>query len=490
MTMNPSEAARPGASTPPRTAVVIGAGVAGLAAAIRLKEFGAGRVIVLERESQPGGLAISLRYEGVKTDLGPHRIHTEIPEVERFYRDVAGESMIRVVRKSRMRLGDRFIPYPPGVGDLLKGLGPWRLAGFAAGWAADRIAGAFGRLDPTTYEGYMRRSFGSGLYNWLLKPYTEKVWKCPTENLDADAARVRVSAGSLARMTRRLFSLRERKGAETALKEFHYVKGGAETLVRHMADRATSLGAEILLGCEAKGFELEEDRIARILAESPEGAETIGCDAVISTAPLPELAEMARQGGGLDDVALESARSLRYLDMIFVAVIVQREVVSGDTWLYFPGPETIFNRVYEAKAFDPEMAPRDRSVLCAEITCRPGEDAWLEPDDAIARRVVEQLAATGLFRADEVLSRHVHRLRYGYPVYTQRYGQKVDQALAALARIENLVTTGRQGLFNFNNMDHSIYMGLSAAECVCTADRPADKWLGQNEVFRGFRIVD
>ena len=51
--------------------------------------------------------------------------------------------------------------------------------------------------------------------------------------------------------------------------------------------------------------------------------------------------------------------------------------------------------------------------------------------------------------------------------------------------------SGRQGLFNHNNTDHSIYMGLRAADAIAQSpDAPADPWYDTVEEFKHFRIVD
>jgi phytoene dehydrogenase-like protein len=49
--------------------IVIGAGVAGLFTALRLRELGAD-VIVLEKEAQPGGRVQSIREDGFIIDRG------------------------------------------------------------------------------------------------------------------------------------------------------------------------------------------------------------------------------------------------------------------------------------------------------------------------------------------------------------------------------------------------------------------------------------
>ena len=59
-----------------------------------------------------------------------------------------------------------------------------------------------------------------------------------------------------------------------------------------------------------------------------------------------------------------------------------------------------------------------------------------------------------------------------------------------LRRVKNLMTLGRQGVFLHNNMDHSIFMGLRAAECWAKGGDCTEDWYDRIEGFRKLRIVD
>ena len=59
-----------------------------------------------------------------------------------------------------------------------------------------------------------------------------------------------------------------------------------------------------------------------------------------------------------------------------------------------------------------------------------------------------------------------------------------------LRTFPNLISAGRQGLFNHNNMDHCIAMGRAAARCVQAHDAPAAPWCDDLDQFDNFRIVD
>ena len=473
-----------------RLAIVLGGGVAGLTVAWRLAQAPgpAWAPVVLEGEARTGGLARRLNFKGVSTDMGPHRIHTEIPEVARIIEEIAAPSLFTVKRTSHIYLRGHFLQYPPSPLEMTRRLGPVAMGRFGLGYMLERLRPA-PRVE--TYESIMRRAFGRELYEFLLRPYTAKMWKVDPAQLHADTARVRVSAGSLAKMARGLLG-GERKGSETALKEFRYVRGGAETLVRHLREHAEGAGAEIRVDAAVERLEL--DAIGRVTAAVLPGGVRVEGDAFFSTVPLPVLLNRLLPEVASLRAARRAAEGLTYLNMSFICLIVRRKSIRADNWLYFPEPHLIFNRAYEAKNMDPEMSPGERTVMCFEITHQPGDAAERESDAALTAEVVRQAAEVGLFGAGEVEDSFVHRLPYAYPLYSLDYDQRLETAFAGLATIPNLITLGRQGLFNHNNMDHSIFMGLKAAEAFAGAGgdpaRAVAAWYGGADVFKRMRIVD
>ena len=53
-----------------------------------------------------------------------------------------------------------------------------------------------------------------------------------------------------------------------------------------------------------------------------------------------------------------------------------------------------------------------------------------------------------------------------YPVYARGYKEHVQQIAAWLKNFRGLTAIGRYGAFKYNNQDHSILMGLLAAENI------------------------
>ena len=60
----------------------------------------------------------------------------------------------------------------------------------------------------------------------------------------------------------------------------------------------------------------------------------------------------------------------------------------------------------------------------------------------------------------------VVRIPRSYPVYFSRYKEVLDPVQKYLDSVENLHVIGRYGAYKYNNQDHSIFMGLLAAENI------------------------
>jgi protoporphyrinogen oxidase len=109
--------------------------------------------------------------------------------------------------------------------------------------------------------------------------------------------------------------------------------------------------------------------------------------------------------------------------------------------------------------------------VCAEITCDPGDTVWHADPDVLLERVAKSLAQLGLLHLTEVRGGFVTREPHEYPIYTLKYRDHRDALLAYLSRFANLQTIGRQGRFQYNNMDHAMEMGLAAADTL--SENPA-----------------
>jgi protoporphyrinogen oxidase len=474
-----------------KSILVVGGGVAGLACAARLLEIEPTcEVTVVEAEARVGGLASLWRCREFSADLGPHRVYTELPEIAALLpKLVATEDEIQVERRSQLYLDGHYYAYPVRAGEILRVMGPLRLGYYGASAALGQMKALMGK--PRSYADAMQRAFGRALYKKIIEPYTRKVWKTPPEQLSEEVARVRVSAGNTNKIVKRLLHRRDTPSRPTALDRFTYIRGGVEGLVHALESKVLSRGGTIETGLCATAFELDQGGVKSVCAEatSEEASDALfEASAVVSTMPITDL--VATLGARLGEGA-EAARQLEYVGMILVGVALAKPQMSLNTWIYFPEEHLVFNRAYEPRNFDPSMAPSDRTFVVFEITARLDSLLWQTPDADLRDLVVHDAIRAGLFSKEDVLETFSRRLSYAYPIYTLDFRRYLERVCQALSQVPNLLTTGRQGLFNHNNMDHSMLMGIRAAECVVENYPIAAKaWYDHLEQFAHFRIVD
>src|SRR4029077_13804010 len=75
-----------------------------------------------------------------------------------------------------------------------------------------------------------------------------------------------------------------------------------------------------------------------------------------------------------------------------------------------------------------------------------------------------EMQTTGLLKGANVLDGHIVRIPRCYPVYARGYRDHVQTIANYLRPFHGLTAIGRYGAFKYNNQDHSILMGILAAE--------------------------
>ncbi len=167
-----------------RQNLIIGAGVTGLAIGYELVKRGQ-RVVILEKESQVGGLAKSFKYNSFIFDVGPHRFFTGNEHVVRFIKDVVEGETIPLIRDSSVYFKGKYYDWPlrPRIVFML----PWLLQ---IKTVRDLFLKKFRKKNQAcTFKEYILDNYGPTLYNSFFKDYTEKFFNLSSDCLHADWAK-------------------------------------------------------------------------------------------------------------------------------------------------------------------------------------------------------------------------------------------------------------------------------------------------------------
>jgi len=451
--------------------VVLGAGLAGLSAAWELARGGA-KVTLLEREPRVGGMAASWTVGPYRLDFGPHRFHSRDPElVAHLYELLRGEVVVRQ-RRSRIHLRGRFFDYPLRLSNVLNNLPASLLARAGADYLVARAAQRLRPRSDEHFEAWVSKRFGRTLYELFFRPYTEKAWGMPCTRISADWASQRIAQASL--WDTLVKTVRPPRDGEvrSLAREFLYpARGGIGRIATRYAEELDALGGTVRLATALERVEVERGAARRVVGRTDGHELTLECDAVVSTLPWTTLLRSLcfADGSGLSPQARDAVDGLETIGIVFVYVEVPRPSVMPDHWIYLPGAELAVHRVSEFKNFCDASAPGDRTLLCCEITCRPGDARWSLSRPEAEALALADLYAVGLLQPGEGRLVDVARLAHAYPVYDLDYRARVQVLRRETRRVTNLVSTGRQGLFRYNNMDHSMAMGRKAGRALLSA---------------------
>jgi protoporphyrinogen oxidase len=431
---------------------VVGAGPAGLLAALRAARAGH-EVVVVEAADHVGGMAASFEIAGQRVDLGSHRLHPSIDGeiLLELYR-LLGTDLQERRRHGRLRLADRWVAFPLEPADLVRSLPP----AFVAGAAADALTAPLRRRQADTFAEEVRAGLGPTVASWFYEPYVRKLWGVDPAELSGELARRRVAARSPGQIVRKLG---QRGGGPG--RTFLSPRRGFGQISDALADAAVSAGVDLRLGAPVTRLELGAPELGPPHRLVLGDGSTVDAPLVWSTAPIAAL--VAAVDPAAPREVREAADGLRHRAMVLVYLVVPRPRYTEFDAHYLPAATDPVSRLSEPKNYRTNPAdPADRTVLCAEVPCWEDDDTWRAEPAALGELVRAALVAEGL-PDPEPVEVVVRRLPRVYPDYRTGFDARLALVESWLASQTGVVTLGRQGLFVGDNTHHVLAMGWAAA---------------------------
>ena len=184
-----------------KTAVIIGAGPAGLTAALELLRQTDIKPLVLEESPFVGGISRTVNNDGNRMDIGGHRFFSKNQEVMAWWEsmmpiqgspslddillerdkelvqggpDPEKEDRVMLLRDrvSRIFFLRHFFDYPISIKwSTFAGMGLWNT--IRVGWGY--LVSTLHKLPETSLENFYVNRFGRPLYEMFFEDYTEKV---------------------------------------------------------------------------------------------------------------------------------------------------------------------------------------------------------------------------------------------------------------------------------------------------------------------------
>jgi protoporphyrinogen oxidase len=445
--------------------VILGAGPAGLTAAYELTRQGVS-VTVLEKDPRfVGGLARTVEHRGYRFDIGGHRFFSKSQEIEDLWTEMMGDELRSCARISRIYYRQKYFDYPLRPANALRNLGAVEALRCLVSYLAARIRPI---KNPRSLEDWVRNQFGYRLFSMFFKTYTEKVWGISTSELSADWAAQRIKGLNLVETIRHAILPARRGDAliKTLIDRFRYPRLGPGQLWERVRDQLAAGGQTVRLGANVTSIRHSGGAVRSVVIEDATGTHVVDGTDFISTLPIRELVE--RCDPPLPAAVRQAAGQLKYRDFLTVAVVINRESVFPDNWIYIHDPTVKVGRIQNFKNWSLDMVPNPRTTcLGLEYFCFEGDGLWTSRDEDLVDLARRELAALGICKPEEVAWGVTVRMPKAYPVYDDEYKEHVRVVREYLATaLPNLQLVGRNGMHQYNNQDHSMMTALLAARNI------------------------
>ncbi|MCT4352353.1 protoporphyrinogen oxidase [Streptomyces sp. Je 1-79] len=482
------------ADTRTRHVVVVGGGIAGLAAAHRLVSAGL-RVTLLEGGDRLGGKLLAGEIAGAPVDLGAESLLARRPEAIELARAVGLGDRLRPPATTTASVWTRGTLRPMPKGHVMGVPGDASALTELLSEEGLRRVGRDRELPPAeigediAIGAYVSERMGHEVVDRLVEPLLGGVYAGDAYRISMRAAVPALFAAARTHptLTEAVHAVQragastpsDAAGAATGLggSAFLGIEGGIGTLPEAVAAAIRAVGGEILTLAPVTGIRRTTDPgngRAESVTGRPESAadrwrvvaagREFGADAVVVAAPAWAAAELlGREAPG---AARELAR-VEYASMALVTLAFRRQDVGGLPGSGFLVPP-VDGHTIKASTFSSQKwqwvadAAPDLFVLRTSVG-RYGEEEQVFRDDAdlVEASLKDLAAATGL--TARPVATTVTRWTGGLPQYPVGHLARVARIREAVAEVPGLRVAG------------AVYEGVGIPACIASGHRAADE---------------
>ncbi len=458
--------------------VVVGAGIAGLAAAWELLTGAGGgrspRVVVLDAAAQVGGKLALGEVGGVRVDLGAESVLARRPEAVELAREVGLGDELETPRPVAAALWSRGRRYALPTGTVMgvpsSGAG---LDGLLDPAELREVLGEPGRTWPSLPDddvdvaSLVAARVGPAVVDRLVDPLLGGVYAGRAAGLSLratvpalwDAAAAGRSLVDTAREV-------AERGAATQAPVFAGLRGGVGRLPIALRRELEARGARVHPGTTVRSLERTAEGW-RLVTGPASAPVVVAASAVLLATPARPAARL------LADVAPVAAAELaavEYASVAIVTMMLDRAAVSGleGSGVLVPPAD---GRYVKAATFSSskwgwlDASAAEHVVVRASVGRFGDVDDLQLPDDEIVRRVLADLRALPGVRLPEPHASVVTRWGGGLPQYAVGHLDRVDRVLRDVARRPGLAVAG------------AAYEGVGVPACIASGRRAAGELL-------------
>jgi protoporphyrinogen oxidase len=473
-----------------RKAVIIGAGPAGLTAAIELLRRTDIRPIVLERSHEIGGISRTARHNGNHIDIGGHRFFTKSERVQKFWESIVPiqedpdhfvdkPSFITRNRLSRILFQRHLFDYPLSINPrTIRALGIGKVLRCAMSYLKACLLPV---RNEASLQDFLINRFGKELYLTFFRDYTEKVWGVPCDEISAEWGAQRIKGLSISKAVLHFFRsllvgahTSDKEKVETSLiNKFIYPTRGPGEFWELVAEEVRRKGGEVILGAEVnrlEGSELGITSVGYTDSESKEAA-LLDADYVFSTTSIKEL--VGCFSFDIPHRVRTISQGLQYRDFITVGLLLDqlRSPIDGelgmlsDNWIYIQESDVKVGRLQIFNNWSPYMVKDpSKAWVGLEYFCNEGDELWSLSNAEMIELATDEMRRLGFINSSPIDAVAI-KVPKAYPAYFGEY-RNFWELRSYLDQLPNLFLVGRNGMHRYNNQDHSILTSMCAVDTI------------------------
>lgn len=505
-----------------KTAIIIGAGPAGLTAAYELIKNTDIKPIVFEASNDIGGISKTVNFKGNRIDIGGHRFFSKSDTVMKWWQDIlpieetpasktflmkyrgqegelkggkgpnpseTDDVMLVRNRLSRIYYGRKFYDYPISLNKTtVSNLGFKKIMKIGFSYLATK----FHKVDETNLEGFYVNRFGRELYNTFFASYTEKLWGVPPKEIDSSWGAQRVKGLSISKVLLNAITPKKKdisqKNVETSLIEsFLYPKLGPGQLWETVAKRVVEGGGEVAKNQVITKIHAKNNQVIAVdvLDTKTKKISQMKGDYFFSTMPVNELIN-SFNGVDVPKEVSRVAEGLPFRDFITVGILSKKLQIKNETdrktkgnivpdnWIYIQEPDVRVCRLQVFNNWSPYMVKDEKNAWVGmEYVVSEKDDIWKLSDKKMSQYGIEELTKIGILNPKDVIDSTVIRIKKTYPAYFGTYSE-FEKVRKFTDKFENMFLIGRNGQHRYNNQDHSMLTAIEAVKNIKTGRKSKD----------------
>jgi protoporphyrinogen oxidase len=423
-------------------------------------------VTIIESGSRVGGFARSFTRKGYAFDIGPHIFFGEktVSKLKEYFD--GGDVLIRNDNlKQGILIRNRLFRYPFQLGEILYKIEKRQLLSVVYDVFVGNTKAANTRDgEDESLETWVKGKIGPTLFEYIaLDTYVQKLYGISASEISSDWGKHRLKplAGmTLLQALRKKLNPFGKKGKGNTF----YCSKGIGDVATHLADYIVKHGGRILLDCSVEDVELSNGRVKKMHVKRKGDRQSVSSDFFVSTIKIADLIGMIRPAPAA--AVHDASAALKYRNLILLYLIVNKPKVLDNCLIYFSVNDTTFKRITEFKYFSSEMMPPNETTLALEVCADDEDEIWNAQDTEVSDKLIAELGQRDVVSREDVLESFVLRTPSVYPVYFLNYRDPLKIIFDYLKNIENMVSIGRQGLYQHDDMRTAIESGFHAVGLI------------------------